>query len=278
MGVIAVLLLWIWPGFSNFFSTFYLDGPSLLFGSLFLYFLFEALIKPQLWKGFLSGVAFAALVMTKGLLCLGFLPIACGLVLVALHVKGVSFSFSKKDLGPLWEFFKTRFQVLLLVKLSFFAVFAFYVWAVLQSQVPEFFEIYWTRQMTSRFGRIWSWGQTFGMNFWSVLLKSAFYFPLLVPLFFVKSRRKPLYFIPLLSLATFVAMFAPAFRVGGQYNLFLMPSLAWMLALGVDEFLDSQKYRIGGFFDLRNLRAESLQKGSQFLALSLVVIIQYLPT
>lgn len=258
VATLAVLFLWIWAPFSNFFSTFYLDPGALFWGALFVRWTLESLKDKSIFKPLGAGVALALVFMTKGLTALAFLPIA------AAVSAGVGMgSWSNLEDRKLFGRNFLRAGALFVGALVF--ILGIYYWGVTQSRVPDFLDIYWFRQMTSRFSGMWSWSELLGSRFWTALLRDSYYLIVLIPFFIAKSRARRSYVMSVICFVSFFMMYAPAKRVGGQYNLMLLPSLAWALALGFDEFL------------AKNVEAMSLQKWTGRLAVALVLVIQYLP-
>ena len=151
-AVIAILCLWSWSVFSNFFSNFYLDPGALFFGLLFLVFLAKSLevsaYKRSLVFAALSGFFLAASAMTKGLTILGFGPCAAALV--------IGLGFQK---------YSRRALTACLCLASASLVVLSYIYAVRHSAVPNFFDIYWSRQMTGRFSHSWAIHNIFDFGF-----------------------------------------------------------------------------------------------------------------
>lgn len=258
----AVLFLWIWAPFSNFFSTFYLDPLALLLGALSIDFFWRGLQTQKLGAATLSGVFLSLVFVTKGLTALAFLLMMGILFLTWIFSKSLSEKTTPSTV---------RSRLIMASTLSivglFFAVLilALYFWAIRSSADPVFLETYWNRQMTSRFSNSWNWMGLIGANFWKGLLKDTYYLIVLVPIFFMRSRSKKDYFFPVVFFTSFALMYAPAARVGAQYSLMLLPPIAWALGVGTCETFSAK------------IQAASWQKWTLRLAVALVLLIQYLP-
>ena len=255
----TVLILWSWGVFSNYFSNFYLDPGCLVFGTLFIVLFHKSLeeddlniTRNALLAGFFLGLAF----LQKGLAALGFGPVA--LVMLALAFK--------RSTRPASQFLMTT--IVLAVCLTILGT---YFMAVQFSTVPEFFDIYWTRQFTGRFGRQVNFSGLLSLKFWSRLNDDTHKLLLVVPFAMFALRKHRLALVYVLSFfASFLLMYATNRRTGGQYWLMLMPPLAIVLGAGLDEILRK-------FGPKLSQDPQKLQRITQALSLALVCLLQYLP-
>ncbi len=250
VATVAVLLLWIWPVFSNYFSNFYLDPGALFFGVAALV-LFELALEYRmpLWALF-SGALLGLCTLYKGLTVLGFAPI-----------------FAYLSLRPTWVRRRLQgfdyFSALLCV-FGMAVIVGIYVFTIRQSSVPNFLEIYWERQVTSRFGKSPTLLGFFNWRFLWQLLKDTHF---LLPLgFFAFRTRGQGAALALVSLLSFYALYSPTQRIGGQYWLMTLPWVAWLVALGLEQLLNQFR-----------LSAQTLRKFTLRASLLLVVLIQYGP-
>lgn len=212
-AVVSVLLLWIWYQFSNTFSTFYLDPGVLFFGTASVFAFVLALEKNQIRLAVLAGAMLALALLYKGLTVLGFLP-ALGLIFLLLPLPP-----SRKGL------------IAVAFVLGFIPLVALYVAGIHQSRVPNFLEIYWSRQFLHRFGPKWDWMLLFNWEYWAQLIGQYTYLiPLLgIPTLFRRGGGLSVW-LPAALAATFICMFAPANLNGSQYVVMVMPWLAWLSA------------------------------------------------
>jgi hypothetical protein len=208
VAVLSVLLLWSWYQFSNTFSNVYLDPGTLFFGTASVFLISKSLVDETVPYAMLSGLSLALCALYKGLTFLGFLPVGAWLFINSpSSEKGKAAAISTG---------------------VFAAVVGVYVLLVLKSHVPDFFTVYWGRQMTHRFSAGWQIKNLFQAGYWKELMRYSYF---LAPLALVPIFRKPRYFaVPAVLLFTFVMMFAPARLWGGQYLLMVLPWLAWLIA------------------------------------------------
>ncbi len=248
-AVFAVLLLWIWARFSNFFSNIYLDPSCLFFGFSSLVCMdsaFERKRRSSLWA-LLGGISLALCAMSKGMTALGFLP----------AVAWTTFShFSFSDL-------RKGLQIIFTYIVGAAVVLGLYYLAVKQSSVPEFFEIYFARQWTGRFSRDWDWMRVFVPSFWMALYHDAgaLIFASFAGMFFPAVRRSLV--LPGILFLTFVLMYAPTNRYGSNYWITVLPWVAWLAGAGLSALL---KVPVG-----------PVVKWTARFALLAVVVIQYIP-
>ena len=248
VAVWTILLLWIWGRFSNFFSNVYLDPGALFFGaaSVFLWQMCMAERRVRLAPA--AGFCLALCALYKGLTVLGFLP--AWAVLVFVH-RGRREELKDIGICVAWAAGAAVLPCLA------------YLIALHYSRVPHFLSAYWGSQMTHRFEKSWSWSSLFGFFFWRELMRDSYFLPLLSLGIFLPGRERSHLLLPLVLFVTFVFMYAPAGRVGGQYELMLLPWLAWLTAEGV--------------FARVPVAPVQLVRGSAAIALFAVCLVQYLP-
>ncbi|NCN42592.1 hypothetical protein GW916_15245 [bacterium] len=257
-AVISVLLLWSWAVFSNFHSTFYLDGPTLSFGLGFLYFYYKALYsqkKKTMGYAALAGTLLGLAALTKGLTFLVFGPTAAAIFLSTIDFKRPNKSKILKHLG---------LSGLTLAALGI--CLALYYAAIKNSSVPNFLEIYHQRQFENRFQQAWNWSMLWDFGFWKRLARDTHWLTLFLPLALFRVRKHPPTWIIFTFFATGLMMYAPASRIGGQYWLILMPPLAILLS--------------GAFSTSKwgsNISPAKWTKNTQIIAVAIVLLIQYLP-
>lgn len=249
VAIWAVLLLWAWYRFSNIFSNAHLDPGTLFFGSASVFLLEDSLSKRSPWLACLSGACLGLTALYKGLTALGFLP-ALALIALASLARGRPALPSSLRPAALW------ILGLLLVVLP-------YLLLLRQSRVPDFLERYWAFQMTNRFAVTWSWGGLFSYEFWRIFLRDTYYLAWLALPAAVTVWRRPELRLPVTLLATFILMFAPAGRIGGQYWLMTMPWTAWLIGQTLSDWLPFASRR--------------LVRPSAAIAVAAVLVIQYLP-
>jgi 4-amino-4-deoxy-L-arabinose transferase-like glycosyltransferase len=226
-GVLTVILIWLFPIVSNFFSNAYLDPQAFFFGLLAL-FAFERgtsdAARGRLAWAVLSGLALLGVALTKGFTVLGFGPAMAFMVLARLRAQP----------RPL--------LVAATVCLSVFACgLALYAWALAHSPVPDFLATYFERQWSGRFAVATDWHRLLRWHFYKELARETHYLLLLLPLALVWRRRSTpaglVSWLPIVVLVSFVLMYVPADRVGHQYWIMLLPWAAWWLALALDALL-----------------------------------------
>ena len=253
-AVLVVLGLWILPRFSNFFSNVYLDPGALFFGSAAVFGAWRASESKRSWLWFLlAGLLLALCLMQKGLTILGFgLPLLC---------------------AWLWLWNRRGAREAIAGAAAFLFGFGIltgaYIYAVLHSHCPEFFQIYWARQVSNRFSKITSVWNLFAPRFWIWLLKDTLGIVLLAVWALVCGLRKSFaerrlaFWIPASLLLGFYFVYAPADRVGNQYFLMFAPWIVWLAVDAFENWIP---------FD-----AQSLRRGSQWIAVLGVVVLQYAP-
>lgn len=267
VATLSVLLLWIWPVYSNFYSNFYLDPSAIFFGFSFLYSLSISLrqhgnypkgsrhLDDVLWAA-LSGICLALSFLCKGLTALAFGLPAAFLVIAFVIKNGVS----RADLSGAWKHLLRSCGT----SLIFLGLFAWvYLETLKAHQASDFLSIYWERQISNRFGPSWSFFSIFNSQFWMRLARDTHYFLFLIPLALWKSPNNSFVKWSFLSFISFVLMYAPAHRMGSQYWLLLMPPLSLILANALDFHL--------------NISFQKIKNFSLVISLSLVFILQYLP-
>ncbi len=242
VAVVTIILLWSWDRFGSWFSSVYLDPGALFFGMGAVLVADLATQKDDLRLSFLSGSMLALCFLYKGTFVAGFLP----------------------TVGLIYLFKRQRFFYhagILLLALA--TVLIPYFWALSQSKVPHFFEIYWQRQYTGRFQQRWELLKVFKWPFWHTVLVYTNYFALLIPFLGWKRPALVQFWIPLSLLITFVLFLAPIDRMGSQYFLLILPSLAWMIAIAAEKL-----------FPIPTLK---LMKVTSLLSIVGMFIVQYLP-
>lgn len=223
VAVFAVFLLWTWPIFSNFFSNAYFDPGALFFGTAAIALLWRSLTRGSWWAAALSGFCLGLCALYKGLTVLGFGPPCAALVFC---VEKPKFHLAR------------RLLVGALALAAALLPLTLYVYALKHSAVPNFLQLYWERQITSRFAHTWAWSNIFAPSFWVPLLKNThFLLPLSLLTVFNWRKRGMRAWLPALCFASFVCMYAPAERVGFQYCLMLMPALAWLIAEAIAPYI-----------------------------------------
>ncbi len=267
----AVILLWSWSAFSNVFSNFYLDPGCLVFGILFLTnyaralgltydasshrFTLSASSRPVTWAA-LAGLFLGFAFLQKGLTALGFGPVALALLVLTLsltHQRRQTLALTTVTLG--------------LTALTLTA----YAAAIKSSSLPNFLEIYWSRQVDQRFAKSWDWSLLVSGQFWSSLSKDSLGLVWIVPLaLFGLRKRTHSIILPLVLFASFLLMYAPAGRNGSQYSVMLLPPLALLLAAGLDAGLMRLRPRL-------QITVERSRQVTQALSLTAVLLLQYLP-
>jgi len=248
VAVGSVLLLWVWDRFSSYYSSVYLDPAALFFGALFLFSLDRALRTLSYVQALVAGASVAFCVLIKGVIIAGFLPSAIGLCLWKMR-----------------DQLSKRLTVIAMVLAAAFCILFAYFMAIRMSSVPNFFEIYWTRQMTQRFFPMVKWSELWSLQFWWILFRDTH---LLLPLVLLIGLRKPReiadeFLIPLLCFVTFIFLYAPISRVRSQYWVTLFPWIGWLISGGVSKI-----------WQWNEQKAVPISAG---VALMGVAIVQYLP-
>lgn len=250
VAVTAVLLLWIWARFSNFFSNIYLDPFCLFFGFGSLVLLDEAFTRKEFSSllGGLAGMSVALSAMSKGLTVLGFGPAIAWVAIAAFRGSEV----------------RKWLKILALYFAACAIVLGAYYLAVRRSTVPDFFQIYFSRQWSSRFSQDWDWARLVIPSYWKALYHDtgAILLASFVGLFYPKVRRTLV--LPLLLFSTFVLMYAPTNRYGSNYWITVLPWVAWLAAAGICAVWG--KWNTAG-----------VVKWTSRFALFAVILIQYIP-
>jgi 4-amino-4-deoxy-L-arabinose transferase-like glycosyltransferase len=237
----AVLLLWSFARVSNFFSNVFLDPGAVFFGTLGLFLWWEGLEKGKALWTVLAGVSLALCFMVKGMTVLGFGP---AFALVAVYHPRTSLRATGVAFGG--------------------AVLCLLVYAVMLhfSNEPSFLYSYFDLQALRRVGGTWLWSGIFRPQFWhSVLIDSNYLAPLALVAITRLKRLDTL--VPVLLFLTFSTMYSCAGLNGGQYNITLLPWIAWL----VGQELSKWKWN-----------PLPLVRVSTGIALAAVFIIQYIPT
>ncbi len=251
---VAVLLLWLWPVVSNYFSNNYLDPGTLLLGSAGVWCLQNSLrmshLKSAVLWGFTAGLCLGLCTIYKGLTVLGFGPAAAFLVFEAIL---------KRSQSP------KRVAVVVLSCLGLMLLpVLLYLLALKHSSVPNFMTMYFHRQWTGRFQQEMGLGAFFRADFWWVLLRNTHFIGVLSLWGMYRAfREKTAERVPAILLISFILMFAPANRIGYQYSLMLLPWVAWLVAFSLEPYLK---------FDVL-----SVMKKTSILSVTLVCVVQYLP-
>lgn len=244
-AVWAVLLLWVWDRFSNTFSNVYLDPGLLFWGTASLYFAFspKAALKGE--HAAAAGLSWALAFLYKGVAALGFgVPLALCLIFQLRHS------------------ILSTLRCTLFFLLSFSIPLALYVWGIQNSSVPNFLELYWQHQVSDRFGPAWQIAAMLAPEYWKRLLIHTHYLAPLA-LLSLSNGKSPGVILAWVTALTYIALFAGAGLAGNQYLIMVMPWIAWLIAEGGPSkipFAHKEVVRI-----------------TQFAAIALVLLIQYLP-
>lgn len=217
-AVWAVLLLWSWFRFSNFFSNVYLDPGLLFFGFGAFVAWDESLVRFRTSLAALAGVALALAALTKGLAVGGFLPT---LVLVAL----LRAREAPGNLRPM-------LRLALSLAAALLVVLVLYALAVRASSVPDFLTLYWQKQGAGRIGRAWNWMALWEWPGWAYLRKDTYSLVLLAPAIFTRRESLRRWAVPVCLFSTFAFLYAGSGLAGSQYWLTVLPWVAWMAADG----------------------------------------------
>jgi 4-amino-4-deoxy-L-arabinose transferase-like glycosyltransferase len=198
----AVILLWSWFRFANFFSNVYLDPAALFFGM-------GAVMLCQS-RPLLAGISLGLCAMVKGMTVLGFLP-----------ALAVSFALVPRA-G--WKRTTPRFML--------GAVFTGMIYVILLSRgsVPDFLARYFRQQLLHRVVNNWNWFGWGSGEFWLSLLSDTHFLILwlFVPIFYFKKDRLRL--VPIAGFFGFVLMYSCSGLVGNQYWITVLPWAAWLMA------------------------------------------------
>jgi len=205
----AVLLLWSWYRFANFFSNVYLDPGALFFGSSAIFALDLAFRRVSAGWALVSGIALGLCVMDKGAVIVGFLPVM-GLIAVL--------GFRKAPL------------LIVIPVLVAAAVFSLYAGAIHWSSVPDFITRYFSNQLGKRVGGGWQWSRLVEWKFWKGLCQDTNWFAPLVVFSVIDGFRRREVWMALLLLVPFLTIYACEGLWGHQYWLTVLPWVAWLLA------------------------------------------------
>lgn len=242
-AVLGIFILWTLPKFSNWFSTTYLDPACLFFGFLSIHFL---LLK----KPFAAGLSLALAIASKGLAAIGFVP---ALAYIAVREGRLDRKYYLKAiLGlclPLFVYF-------LMIR---------------QSTVPDFFERYWQRQVSSRFQARFDWEPVFRKEFWTSLLKDSQGTLVFLPLLLWQQRKQILMHSALASFwilfVSYTVLLASKNRIGGQYWLMVFPWICALCAIGLFQWKPSWC----------SLKKEIFVKTIAVIAVAMIALAQFLP-
>lgn len=209
-AVWAVCVLWTWYQFSNVFSNAYIDPVCLTLGMGSLVAWDAAWDERSRGLACLAGLLLAASAMAKGATSVGFLP--------ALLV--IPFA-------PRREPFRLSYPVALVVTAT--AALALYALAIRSSQAPDFLRLYWERQFSGRFLPARSLGHVFEAPYWTNLLRYTYGMAPLALLTLPRLRREPALRLPWVAATTFALLYASVRLNGGQYLVYVMPWIAWLV-------------------------------------------------
>lgn len=241
----SVIVLWSFYKFSNYFSNVYLDPGCLFFGFASLVLFEKALEESKYELSLLGGVSLALCTMYKGLTVIGFLPVFLVPLLLNKRI-----------------FVEKGIQTLMLLLGALIPLFA-YISLVLNSNAPQFFEIYWDHQMTNRFAQAWSFSGLVEPKFWKELFFDSYGLVLLTPYVLSRVVKQKKYWLPLALFSSFCVMYAVTFRKGTQYWLMLLP---WIALFAADLLFNKIRWEI-----------PSAKKASMTLAIVVVFVAQWLP-
>ncbi len=241
----SVIVLWSFYKFSNYFSNVYLDPGCLFFGFTSLVVFEKAVEEAKYPFAIASGVLLALCTMYKGLTVIAFLPVFAIPLLV--HRR----SIVEKAVQSLCMLIGLLVPLLVYLKL------------VMESNAPDFFEIYWDHQMTNRFAQSWSFLGLIEPNFWKELFFDSYGMVLLLVAAFYFALKRKQYLLPLSLFISFCVMYAVTFRKGTQYWVMLLP---WIALFSADIL-----------FSKIPLSISTLKKASIVLCVFVVFAAQWLP-
>ncbi len=245
-ATVAVLILWSFYRFSNYFSNVVLDSGALFFGSAAIFLSYEAIWDRRKGIAGLAGLCLALCVMTKGLMVLGFIPA----LVAAIAMAGWPTVF-RGTLPSLGAFFGTAVGVL-----------GVYLVCV-EVAVPGLVGQYLNNQWWNRFGLHWDWSLVLSLRFWKPLLHASHFLAFVALASVAWKRPQGVHLLPWILIGTFALMYAPADRVGIHYMVAFLPWFAWILAYA--------------FFPLGKWQVAPLMKGSALFSVVLVLILQFFP-
>ncbi|MEO5666448.1 MAG: glycosyltransferase family 39 protein [Bdellovibrionota bacterium] len=253
-AALTLILIWIFPILSNFFSNAYLDPEAFFFGTLAVFALERATrMRDRSWAwAVVSGLGLAGCALTKGFTVLGFGPAMAYLVISRIKARpGDSVAAASICLG------------------STVAVLTAYAFGISRSDVPGFLESYIVRQWSGRFAVMSDWSLLLRVFFYKEFVRETHGLLVLVPLLLVIRKKKfpagDALWIPLIMIATFVLMYVPAARVGHQYWVMILPWAAVLIAQGLDALLPT------------SWTESRLRTGTASLALLLAALLPFLP-
>ncbi len=213
---LTLFFLWIWGRFSNSFSAVYLDPGVHFFGFSAVILLENAIEKNKFKTYFFSGLFFAFVLLMKGLTILGYAP-----VILFLTIRRFLKPFTFKEIQ----------QALCGLFLGVALPLSLYVIALKASSTPEFFQVYWSHQVTNRFAKIASVDNFFSLHFWKPLFEDTSYYSLLALLALPKiAKTSALQLITLIA-GGFILLYAPNRCSGAHYFIPIIPFFAFGLAL-----------------------------------------------
>ncbi len=247
-SVFAVLLIVATWRFSSYFNNAYLDPGLIFWGYLALFSWQEAFSeKRSLRAAFVAGASLVLAFLSKGMAVVGFIPV---IVLWAAY-------WQIKDKNIPW--FRTLFFVTGIMTIAL----PFYI-ALKNSDLPNYFSLYWERQYTGRFAQAWNLNNLFSWSYWETLFRHTQGLILIAcPALYFSWKQPQRFLIPTILVWTHIVLFAATARLGDQYILPLQPCLAWITALLVSKWIP--------------VSGDSLMLWSWRLALMAIVVVQYTP-
>lgn len=155
--------------------------------------------------------------------------------------------------------------------MSFLVLLLVYYVAIKQSQVPDFFERYWNRQVSSRFQARMDWEPVFRKEFWTTLLRDSQGL-LILMLGSLWAQRILLFKAPFLVtfwilFVSFTVMLASKNRIGGQYWVMVFPWMTAVIAVAVTTKWPNV---------FANVR-DGFLKWTTVLAITIITLAQFLP-
>jgi 4-amino-4-deoxy-L-arabinose transferase-like glycosyltransferase len=246
-AVLTVFILWTFSRFSNLFSAAGQEPPFLLFAALSVFLSHYALEKKKLALFVLGGICFSLSMMSKGLAIIPYFP--------AIGFLFAYYFFYKKN----YKFSLLGFSLFALASV---VTLASYYFVVKNSTNPEFFDIYWSRQYTNRFGREWTLRGLLDPFYWGKLFKESNF---LFPLAFVAAytyRKNVAILLAFIIFAANTVSTASVALWGGQYWVPMMPWLAFLIAAILSKYVSSE---------------ERIVKFSFIFAIVAILLLQYIP-
>ncbi len=246
VATVAVLMLWSFYRFSNYFANVTLDSGALFYGAAAVLLAYESLWDRRRGLAALGGACLAFCAMTKGLMVFGFLPA----FLFAIFLAGTP----------------TRFRgagsCLALLVGAAVGVMGIYLLCV-HLAVPGLIDRYFYNQWWNRFSVQWNWSLLGKMRFWSPLVHATHFLALVCLASLVWKRPRGIHLLPWVLLITFAVLYAPADRVGIHYMVAFLPWFAWILAFA--------------FFPLGKWSAAMVMRASAVFSVSILVLLQFFP-